>query len=95
VTKKVDFCDFSTKFSPNKFFLFSKITLWGGGFYPKNRLRALKNIKNASLTPNQPNKPDVCNFWADLRSGKRFQDFSMSAIDSSHRKPPIELFMKK
>jgi hypothetical protein len=33
-------------------------------------------------------------FWVDMGSGKRFQNFSMRANDSSHRKPIIELFKK-
>ena len=51
--------------------------------------------KRFPLTPNQPKKPDFCNFlmvlgWFGIR-GKRFQDFSMRAIDSSHRKISIGL----
>jgi hypothetical protein len=75
--KKVDFCDFSTKFSPKILNFFLK---WPYGiFYARNRLSALKNLKNASLTPNQPpSKPDFCNFynfWANLGSGEAFSRF--------------------
>ena len=69
-----------------------------GVFYARNRLSALKNLENASLTPNQPKNRIFAIFmifWADLGPGKRFQDFSMRAIESSNRKTPYSYFRKK
>jgi hypothetical protein len=83
--------DFSSIFSPKFFFK----TTHMGVFYARNRLRAFKNREIASLTHNKSKKSYFCDFLAISKSGKRFHDFSILAIDFIHRKTPYMVVFEK
>src|SRR5690349_4558696 len=94
VATKSGFLRFFDQIFAKKFFhYFKNNPIWG--FLCEESIAALKNLEITSLTPNQPKNHKNCKnpvFWANLGSGKRFQDFSVPSIDSSHRKTHIGLF---
>jgi hypothetical protein len=70
-------------------------TLFPKAFLLNSKLGSLFNNPFAAEPDIIVNPKDVRpfrGFWAGSGLGKRFHDFSMRAIDFSHRKTPIGLF---
>lgn len=71
VAKGIDFCEFSSNFFQN-----DPNGKGGGGIYARNHLRAVKRIKNASLTMEKfKQKTEFFNFFNVFMAREAFSSF--------------------